>query len=72
VLAEYPCLNDVVQEIRAIQIQQNGTLGGDLCHLPNCWYFRKGYGLLARENGRSLAQDGVNRYHAFFGNQGPA
>lgn len=72
VLAEYPCLNDVVNEVRAIQIQQNGTLGGDLCHLPNCWYFRKGYGLLARENGRSLAADGDNRYHAIFGNQGPA
>jgi xanthine dehydrogenase YagS FAD-binding subunit len=72
VLAEYPCLNDVVQEVRAIQIRQNGTLGGDLCHLPNCWYFRKGYGLLARDNGRSLAQDGDNRYHAIFGNQGPA
>ncbi len=72
VLAEYPCLNDVVTEIRAIQIQQNGTLGGDLCHLPNCWYFRKGYGLLARENGRSLAAEGDNRYHAIFGNQGAA
>lgn len=72
VLAEFPCLNDVVNEIRAIQIQQNGTLGGDLCHLPNCWYYRKGYGLLARENGRSLAADGDNRYHAIFGNDGPA
>jgi xanthine dehydrogenase YagS FAD-binding subunit len=72
VLAEYPCLNDVVEEVRAIQIQQNGTLGGDLCHLPNCWYYRRGYGLLAREKGRSLAQDGDNRYHAIFGNQGPA
>lgn len=72
VLADYPCLNDVVQEVRAIQIQQNGTIGGDLCHLPNCWYFRKGYGLLAREKGRSLAQEGDNRHHAIFGNDGPA
>ncbi len=71
-LAEYPCLTDVVDGVRAIQIQQNGTLGGDLCHLPNCWYFRNGYGLLARENGRSLAEEGDNRYHAIFGNQGPA
>jgi xanthine dehydrogenase YagS FAD-binding subunit len=71
-LADYPCLRDVVDGIRAIQIQQNGTLGGDLCHLPNCWYFRNGYGLLAREDGRSLADEGDNRYHAVFGNSGPA
>jgi len=71
-LADYPCLRDVVDGVRAIQIQQNGTLGGDLCHLPNCWYFRHGYGLLARENGRSLSADGDNRYHAVFGNGGPA
>jgi len=71
-LADYPSLGDVVNGIKAIQIQQNGTLGGDLCLLPNCWYFRRGYGLLAREHGVSLPEAGDNRYHAIFGNQGPA
>ncbi len=71
-LAEYPSLKDVTEGIRAIQVQQNGTLGGDLCHLPNCWYFRSGYGLLGRENGQSLPEVGDNRYHAIFGNDGPA
>ncbi|MGE0374034.1 MAG: xanthine dehydrogenase family protein subunit M, partial [Planctomycetaceae bacterium] len=72
ILAEYPSLSDVVDGVRAIQVQQSGTLGGDLCHLPNCWYFRSGYGLLARDNGRSLPEVGDNRYHAIFGNAGPA
>jgi xanthine dehydrogenase YagS FAD-binding subunit len=72
VLADYPCLRDVISGVRALQIQQNGTLGGDLCHLPNCWYFRNGYGLLARDDGRSLTESGDNRYHAIFGNSGPA
>lgn len=71
-LADYPTLNDVIREIRAIQIQQNGTLGGDLCHLPTCWYYRNGYGLLAREGSRSVSEAGDNRYHAIFGNRGPA
>ncbi len=71
-LADYPSLADVVAGVHAIQIRQNGTLGGDLCHLPNCWYFRKGYGLLAMENGRSLPEAGDNRYHAILGNNGPA
>ena len=70
--AAYLSLRHVNDGIRAIQIQQNGTLGGDLCHLPNCWYFRNGYGLLARLNGESLVEAGENRYHAIFGNHGPA
>ena len=45
-LADYASLADAIGEIRAIQVQSNGTLGGDLCHLPNCWYFRNGYVLL--------------------------
>ena len=58
--------------MRSIQIQSMGTIGGDLCHLPNCWYFRNGYGLLGMENGESLPERGDNRYHAILGNRGPA
>lgn len=71
-LAEYPSMTDVVDGIRAIQVQQTGTLGGDLCHLPNCWYFRSGYGLLGMDGRTSLPEVGDNRYHAIFGNAGPA
>jgi xanthine dehydrogenase YagS FAD-binding subunit len=71
-VAEYPSLTDVVDGIRAIQVQQTGTLGGDLCHLPNCWYFRSGYGLLGMDGRTSLPEVGDNRYHAIFGNAGPA
>jgi xanthine dehydrogenase YagS FAD-binding subunit len=71
-LAYHRSILDVIEATRAIQIQSMGTLGGDLCHLPNCWYFRNGYGLLAMEQGESLVETGDNRYHAVFGNQGPA
>jgi xanthine dehydrogenase YagS FAD-binding subunit len=71
-LANYRSLFDVIDGVRAIQVQGSGTIGGDLCHLPNCWYFRSGYGLLAMENGESLPGTGDNRYHAILGNSGPA
>jgi xanthine dehydrogenase YagS FAD-binding subunit len=71
-LAPYHSLRQVAEGIRSIQIQAMGTLGGDLCHLPNCWYYRNGYGLLAQESGRSLVADGRNEFHAIFGNRGPA
>lgn len=71
-VARHQSLGHVVDGIRAIQIQSMGTIGGDLCHLPNCWYFRNGYGLLGTEDGSSVVAEGDNRYHAIFGNHGPA
>ncbi len=71
-LSAYRSLVHVIDATHAIQIQSRGTLGGDLCHLPNCWYFRNGYGLLAMKDGKSLVEAGDNRYHAILGNRGPA
>jgi xanthine dehydrogenase YagS FAD-binding subunit len=71
-VADYRSLLDVVDGVRSVQIQHSGTIGGDLCHLPNCWYFRNGYGLLGWQDGVSLVAAGDNRYHAILGNQGPA
>ncbi len=71
-LAGHPSLAHVADGVHAIQIQSAGTLGGDLCHLPNCWYFRNGYGLLGTLNGESLPAEGRSDFHAILGNQGPA
>lgn len=71
-LKPYLSLVQVADAHHAIQIQSSGTLGGDLCHLPNCWYYRNGYGLLAMKDGESLVATGDNRYHAILGNSGPA
>jgi len=68
--AAYPALRQAIGEISSQQLQSQGTLGGELCQRPRCWYFRSGEGLLARE-GRSVVE-GDNRYHAIFGNSGPA
>jgi xanthine dehydrogenase YagS FAD-binding subunit len=53
------------------QIRHMGTVGGDLCQRPRCWYFRQGYGLLALKDGKPLVPNGENQYHAIFGG-GPA
>jgi len=53
--------------IASAQIRSMGTVGGDLCQRPRCWYFRNGFGLLAKdEKGQSLVPRGDNRYHAIF------
>lgn len=71
-LQDYRSLISVADKTHSIQIQAAGTLGGDLCHLPNCWYYRNGYGLLAMKDGESLPVTGQNQFHAIFGNRGPA
>ncbi|PYV32462.1 MAG: molybdopterin dehydrogenase [Acidobacteria bacterium] len=68
----YPALVQAAQGVTSPQIRSRGTVGGDLCQRPRCWYFRLGYGLLAQSDGKPLVPDGDNRYHAILGNEGPA
>ncbi len=71
VRASYKALADAAAGIPSPQIRHMGTVGGDLCQRPRCWYFRGGFGLLATDNGKPLVPDGENHYHAIFGG-GPA
>lgn len=67
VRAEYPSLTAAARGITSPQIRNVGTVGGDLCQRPRCWYFRTGNGLLARDkSGQSMVANGENRYHAIF------
>jgi xanthine dehydrogenase YagS FAD-binding subunit len=71
VRTEFPSLVTAALGVSSPQIRNMGTVGGDLCQRPRCWYFRNGHGLLAMQDGKSLVPDGENRYHAIFGG-GPA
>jgi xanthine dehydrogenase YagS FAD-binding subunit len=71
VKGEFKSLAEAAAGIPSPQIRHMGTVGGDLCQRPRCWYYRNGLGLLAMKDGKSLVPDGENRYHAIFGS-GPA
>src|SRR5262252_1857437 len=64
-------LSDAAAGIPSPQIRHMGTVGGDLCQRPRCWYYRQGFGLLGMKDGKSLVTMGENHYHAIFG-EGPA
>jgi len=68
----FPSLAEAARGVASPQIRNMGTVGGDLCQRPRCWYFRQGFGLLGMKDGQSLVPDGENRYHAILGNGGPA
>jgi xanthine dehydrogenase YagS FAD-binding subunit len=70
--ASYPALVQAAMGVSSPQIRNMGTVGGDLCQRPRCWYFRRGFGLLAKgPNGEALVPNGENKYHAIF-SSGPA
>ena len=71
VRSQFPSLATAVRGVTSPQIRNMGTVAGDLCQRPRCWYYRSGNGLLATKDGTSLVPTGENRYHAIFG-AGPA
>jgi xanthine dehydrogenase YagS FAD-binding subunit len=68
----YPALVQAAEGVSSPQVRSTGTVAGDLCQRPRCWYYRAGFGLLATHDGKPLVPDGDNRYHAILGNSGPA
>jgi len=66
VRAEYPSLVEAARGVSSPQIRNMGTVGGDLCQRPRCWYFRGGEGLLGMKSGKSLIPGGQNEFHAIF------
>ena len=51
-------------------LRETTTIGGNICQLPRCWYFRKlnNRFFCSRKGGeRCFAASGDNRYHSVFG-----
>ncbi len=66
VRAELPALVAAARGIGSQQIRNMGTVAGDLCQRPRCWYFRNGFGLLGNAGGKDLVTAGQNEFHAIF------
>lgn len=69
-LDPYPAVRQAIRGIASMQLQCQGTLGGEIFQRPQCWFYRGGRGLLGA-GGRD-ALEGDNRYHAILGNDGAA
>lgn len=66
---KYPLLRQAAGQVGVPQIRNVGTLGGNLCQRPRCWYFRgEPFQDCTRKGGHNCyAPGGENRYHAIFG-----
>jgi len=64
---KYPALARAAAEVGSPQIREQGTLGGNLCQRPRCWYFRGDFPCLKKGGRTCFAPGGENQYHAVFG-----
>ena len=66
-LSDYRAVTDAILGINSPQLQCQGTIGGEICQRPQCWYFRSGQGLLSDDD-----HQGDSRFQAILGNRGRA
>ena len=64
----YPALAQAARSIATPQIRNVGTLGGNLCQRPRCWYYRSPLFDCRKKGGDAcFAADAGNKYHAILG-----
>jgi len=66
----YPVLAEAAAEVASPQLRHQGTLGGNLCQKPRCWYYRGDFPCLRKGGDHCFAVKGDNRYHAILGGEG--
>lgn len=65
---EYPGLHQAANSLASPQLRNVGTVGGNLCQRPRCWYYRDSEVMCRKKGGsRCYAYRGRNRYHAILG-----
>ncbi|WP_029897202.1 FAD binding domain-containing protein [Desulfohalovibrio reitneri] len=66
----YPVLAQAALAAASPQLRNQGTIGGNLCQEPRCWYFRGDFHCLRKGGGTCFAFEGENQYHRILG-KGP-
>ena len=63
-----PGLVEAAHSVATPQIRNLGTVGGNLCQRPRCWYFRlEEVNCLKKGGSECYAATGENKYNAIFG-----
>jgi xanthine dehydrogenase YagS FAD-binding subunit len=64
----FPGLAEAAHSVATPQIRNLGTVGGNLCQRPRCWYFRLEDVVCLKKGGSECyAATGENKYHAILG-----
>lgn len=64
---DYAVLTEAAVSVATPQIRNLGTLAGNVCQRPWCWYFRNGFPCYKAGGNQCFSYAGENQHHAIFG-----
>jgi xanthine dehydrogenase YagS FAD-binding subunit len=64
IASQFPALASACNVVGTPALRHMGTLGGNLCQRPRCWYFRQNIPCLRNGGATCPAKDGENQYLA--------
>jgi xanthine dehydrogenase YagS FAD-binding subunit len=67
ILRDYAVLAEAAGSVATPQIRNAGTLAGNVCQRPWCWYFRNGFQCFKAGGNTCFSITGENQFHAIFG-----
>ena len=66
----YAALAEGAAEVASPQLRNQGTIGGNICQKPRCWYYRGEFHCLRKGGATCFAAHGENQFHCIFGGGG--
>ena len=64
---QHAVLAEAAESVATPQIRNVGTLAGNLCQRPWCWYYRNGFPCFKAGGNQCFSVAGENQFHAIFG-----
>jgi NADPH-dependent glutamate synthase beta subunit-like oxidoreductase/CO/xanthine dehydrogenase FAD-binding subunit len=68
--SKFPMLSEAAHAVASPQLRNMGTIGGNICQEPRCWYYRNPdntFHCLRKGGDGCPALNGENRFHSIFG-----
>ena len=63
----FTALADAAKVVASPQLRNQGTIAGNLCQKPRCWYYRGDFDCLRKGGEICYAYEGENQHHCIFG-----
>lgn len=64
---DYALLAEAAETVATPQVRNFGTIAGNICQRPWCWYFRNGFPCYKAGGNQCFSVTGENQFHAIFG-----
>ena len=67
IIEHYRTLARAASEVASPQLRHQGTIAGNLCQKPRCWYYRGEFHCLRKGGDTCYAYNGENQFHCILG-----